>query len=145
MTEADVVLRNISKSYGDKAVLHDLNLHIGKSEMVALLGPSGCGKSTTLKILAGLENPDAGRVEVNGTDITAVPTRKRNMGIVFQAYSLFPHMTALENIAYGLRIRKVNKAKRGQRAKELLELVGLSDHGTKYPSQMSGVSSSVWR
>lgn len=138
MNEPNIALKRINKHYGQRQVLNDLDFTIGQAELVALLGPSGCGKSTTLKILAGLENPDSGHVEVGGKDITGVPTRKRNMGIVFQAYSLFPHMTALDNIAYGLKIRKVNTDKRKKRAEELLELVGLATHGEKYPGQMSG-------
>ncbi|MDO5669081.1 MAG: ABC transporter ATP-binding protein [Corynebacterium sp.] len=138
MTNPHVELRNIVKQYGDKTVLNNLNLHIGEAEMVALLGPSGCGKSTSLRILAGLENADAGEVLIAGNDVSRKPTRERNMGIVFQAYSLFPHLTARENVAYGLKIRKVKAAERTRRAEELLELVGLNEHMDKYPNQMSG-------
>ncbi len=138
MSEPNIALKQINKRFGDRQVLNNLDFTIGHAELVALLGPSGCGKSTTLKILAGLETPDAGRVEVGGKDITDLATRKRNMGIVFQAYSLFPHMTALDNIAYGLKIRKVPVAKRRKRAEELLELVGLGSHGNKFPVQLSG-------
>lgn len=138
MSEDNVVLRDVCKSYNGKQVLRNLNLEIKRAEMVALLGPSGCGKSTTLKILAGLENPDSGEVIVNGKEISAVPTRRRNMGIVFQAYSLFPHLSALDNVAYGLKIRGTDKAARRERAGQLLELVGLSEHTTKFPAQLSG-------
>src|SRR5690625_4300400 len=92
MQQPCVQLKNITKSYGSKTVLNNLDLYLGDAEMVALLGPSGCGKSTTLKILAGLEHADAGEILVDGKNISKVPTRKRKMGIVFQAYSLFPHI-----------------------------------------------------
>lgn len=138
MPEPYVILRNIAKTYGDKSVLHGLNLEIGPSEMVALLGPSGCGKSTTLKILAGLETPDSGEVLINGKEVSNLPTRKRNLGIVFQAYSLFPHMNAIDNVAYGLKTRGVGGSERRKRADELIELVGLNEHAHKYPAQMSG-------
>ena len=133
-----VELRDVVKKYGPKTVLRDLTLSIGEGEMVALLGPSGCGKSTSLRILAGLESADSGQVLIGGKDVSATPTRERNMGIVFQAYSLFPHLTARDNVAYGLRIRGVKTAERRRRAGELLELVGLSEHVDKYPNQMSG-------
>ena len=138
MTQPRIQLKNVTKSYGSKTVLNNLNLHLGDAEMVALLGPSGCGKSTTLKVLAGLEHSDSGEILVDGKNISKVPTRKRNMGIVFQAYSLFPHMTAKDNVGYGLRIRGTDTAARRKRAEELLELVGLSEHMDKFPVQMSG-------
>ncbi|NMF31565.1 ABC transporter ATP-binding protein [Corynebacterium ammoniagenes] len=138
MQQPCVQLKNITKSYGSKTVLNNLDLYLGDAEMVALLGPSGCGKSTTLKILAGLEHADAGEILVDGKNISKVPTRKRNMGIVFQAYSLFPHMTAKDNVGYGLRIRGTDTAARRKRAEELLELVGLTEHMDKFPIQMSG-------
>ncbi|MGP5170896.1 ABC transporter ATP-binding protein [Corynebacterium casei] len=138
MSQPRIQLTNITKTYGQKTVLNNLNLHLGEAEMVALLGPSGCGKSTTLKILAGLEHADAGEILVDGKDISKVPTRKRNMGIVFQAYSLFPHMTAKDNVGYGLRIHGTAAAARRKRSEELLELVSLAEHMDKYPVQMSG-------
>ena len=138
MTPSHVELRNITKRYGSKTVLDNLNLEIGKAELVALLGPSGCGKSTTLKILAGLEQANEGSVCIDGDEISYLPTRRRNMGIVFQAYSLFPHLNAIDNVAYGLKIRGHSKSNRRNRAGELLELVGLSEHAMKFPGQMSG-------
>lgn len=138
MNSSHVELKNITKRYGSKTVLDNLNLEIGKAELVALLGPSGCGKSTTLKILAGLEYANEGSVCIDGDDISYLPTRRRNMGIVFQAYSLFPHLDAIDNVAYGLKIKGRNKIDRRNRAGELLELVGLSEHTTKFPGQMSG-------
>jgi putative spermidine/putrescine transport system ATP-binding protein len=114
----------------------DLTLHPG--ELVALLGPSGCGKTTTLRLLAGLEDADEGRITVGGADITRQSASKRDMGMVFQAYSLFPHMTVRENVAFGLRLRKVSKEERDRRALEMLELVGLSAQAGRYASQISG-------
>lgn len=138
MAEPFVILKDLVKSYGEKTVLRNFNLSIGEGEMVALLGPSGCGKSTSLKILAGLEQADSGEVIINGRDVSGLPTRKRNLGIVFQAYSLFPHMDAVDNVAYGLKIRGVDAGARRKRAEELVELVGLHEHAAKYPGQMSG-------
>jgi putative spermidine/putrescine transport system ATP-binding protein len=106
--------------------------------MVVLLGPSGCGKTTALRILAGLDRADAGEVRVGGKDISDVPANKRDMGMVFQAYSLFPHLTVAENVAFGLKLRGVDRGKRARRAGEMLELVGLSTQGNRYASQLSG-------
>ncbi|MFG2918169.1 ABC transporter ATP-binding protein [Kitasatospora sp. NPDC048298] len=133
-----VSLAGVSKAYAGRTVLDDLSLDLVQGEMVALLGPSGCGKTTTLRILAGLERPDAGRVTIAGSDETTAPARSRNIGVVFQHYSLFPHLSARENVAYGLRIRRVDRGGRTQRADELLELVGLAEHGGKFPHQLSG-------
>ncbi len=138
MKPPHVVLENVSKKYGDKVVLDNLNLELGEAEMVALLGPSGCGKSTSLRILAGLESADSGKILIAGNDVSRKPTRDRRMGIVFQAYSLFPHMTAVENVGYGLKIRGLKHAARNKRAESLLELVGLNEHMHKHPNQMSG-------
>src|SRR5699024_5750804 len=123
MLQPRIQLKNITKSYGPKTVLDTLNLDLGDAELVPLLGPSGCGKSTTLKSLAGLEHADAGEILVDGNNISKVPTRTRNMGIVFQAYSLFPHMTAKDNVAYGLRISGTDTDARRESAVELLRLV----------------------
>ena len=106
--------------------------------MVALLGPSGCGKTTALRILAGLDEATSGTVAVGGRDITTVPANKRDMGMVFQAYSLFPHLTVLDNVAFGLKLRRRAKGDRISRASEMLELVGLSEHALKYAHQLSG-------
>jgi len=114
----------------------DLTVHAG--ELVALLGPSGCGKTTTLRLLAGLEDADAGQVIVGGKDITRLPASKRDMGMVFQAYSLFPHMTVRENVAFGLRLRRMHSADRDKRSIEMLDLVGLSSQADRYPHQISG-------
>ena len=118
--------------------LDGLSLDIAPGELVALLGPSGCGKTTALRILAGFETADTGSVTVDGRDISPVPAAKRDMGMVFQSYSLFPNMTALDNVGFGLRMRKLRAAERSKRAAELLDMVGLTDQARKYPHQMSG-------
>lgn len=133
-----VQLTDLRRLYGGVAALDGLTLHIEPCEFVALLGPSGCGKTTALRCLAGLEDPDSGTITVGGADVTRVPTNKRDMGMVFQAYSLFPHMTARQNVEFGLELRKHDKSARRDRAAQVLELVGLSAHLDKYAHQMSG-------
>ena len=137
---AYVQLVNLSKQFGKVRALAGLNVDIAEGELVALLGPSGCGKTTALRALAGLQDLDAGQIIVDGKDITFKAPNKRNMGMVFQAYSLFPHMTARENVEYGLRMKahRTPSAERTKRSGELLELVGLSTHANHYPHQMSG-------
>ena len=125
---AYVQLVNLSKQFGKVRALAGLNVDIAEGELVALLGPSGCGKTTALRALAGLQDLDAGQIIVDGKDITFMAPNKRNMGMVFQAYSLFPHMTARENVEYGLRMKahRTASAERTKRSGELLELVGLA-------------------
>jgi putative spermidine/putrescine transport system ATP-binding protein len=135
---AEVRLEGLRRSYGSVVALDGLDLTVKTGELVALLGPSGCGKTTTLRLLAGLEDADAGKITVGGRDVTHVPASKRDMGMVFQAYSLFPHMTVRENTAFGLRMRRVSKEQRDRRAIEMLELVGLSSQADRYPHQLSG-------
>jgi putative spermidine/putrescine transport system ATP-binding protein len=134
----EVRLEELSRHYGPVVALDHLDLTLQPGELVALLGPSGCGKTTTLRLLAGLEDADTGRVIVGGRDITGVSAAKRDMGMVFQAYSLFPHMTVRQNVAFGLRLRKVSAAQRDKRALEMLDLVGLSAQADRYPHQLSG-------
>jgi putative spermidine/putrescine transport system ATP-binding protein len=134
----DVRLEDLRRSYGEVHALDGLSLSIAPGRMLALLGPSGCGKTTALRALAGLEEVDSGRVVVGGRDLTGVPASRRDMGMVFQAYSLFPHLTALENVAFGLRMRRVGSAERRRRAGEALELVGLSPLADRYAGEMSG-------
>jgi len=131
-------LDRIVKRYGSRTVLHDVTLEVEAGEFVSLLGPSGCGKTTLLRIVAGFEHPDGGQVWLEGDDITARPPASRQMGMVFQAYSLFPNMTAEENVRFGLRVRRQDAATQRKRAGELLELVGLSAHAHKFPHQLSG-------
>ena len=135
-----VQMLGVDKIYPGSTVkaLDDFNLEINPGEMVVLLGGSGCGKSTALRSLAGLEDIQAGRILVGGQDVTGVPINKRDMAMVFQAYSLFPHMTALQNVEFGLEIRGVDRAERRRQAMEKLELVGLADQAKKYTQQMSG-------
>ena len=134
----EVRLEGLSRHYGPVVALDHLDLTLAPGELIALLGPSGCGKTTTLRLLAGLEDADSGRITVGGRDITHVSAAKRDMGMVFQAYSLFPHMTVRQNVAFGLRLRKIGSAQRDKRALEMLDLVGLSAQASRYPHQLSG-------
>ncbi|MFI6585202.1 ABC transporter ATP-binding protein [Embleya sp. NPDC050493] len=135
---ATIEFRGLQRSFGNVRALAGLDLTVGRGELVALLGPSGCGKTTALRVVAGFEHPDAGEVLVDGEDITRVPAHRRDAGMVFQSYSLFPHLSALDNVAFGLRMRGVGRAERRARAGELLDLVGLPDRADRYPHQLSG-------
>jgi putative spermidine/putrescine transport system ATP-binding protein len=135
---APVSMQEVRRSFGKVRALNGLSLDIAPGELVALLGPSGCGKTTALRILAGFETADSGTVTVDGKDIAPVPAAKRDMGMVFQSYSLFPNMSALDNVGFGLRMRKMGGAGRRRRAHELLELVGLSAQAGQFPHQLSG-------
>ena len=128
----------IVKSYGRTQVLHGIDLDIAPGEFVSLLGPSGCGKTTLLRVLAGLEGADQGAVLLGGGDVSRVPTNKRDIGMVFQSYSLFPHLRVVDNTAFGLRRRRVATAEARKRALDALALVGLEAHADKYPHQLSG-------
>jgi putative spermidine/putrescine transport system ATP-binding protein len=133
-----VVMSALTRTFGATRALDQLSVEIAPGEFVALLGPSGCGKTTALRILAGFETADSGSISVNGQDIAAVPAAKRDMGMVFQSYSLFPNMSALDNVAFGLRMRRVASAGRKRKAGELLDMVGLTEHAKHYPHQLSG-------
>ncbi|MFF4739845.1 ABC transporter ATP-binding protein [Streptomyces sp. NPDC001262] len=135
---ASVELRGLRRAFGSTVALDGLDLTARPGELLALLGPSGCGKTTALRMLAGFEHPDSGQILVDGQDITPVPAHRRDAGMVFQSYSLFPHLNALDNVAFGMRMRKVPAAERRSRAAELLELVGLPDKGARFPHQLSG-------
>src|SRR5712664_3436024 len=134
----EVRLENLTRRYAGVSALNGLSLTLAPGELVALLGPSGCGKTTALRLVAGLEEANSGRVVFGGEDVTNLPANKREIGMVFQAYSLFPHMTAMENVAFGLQLHKVGAAERRKRAAETLELVGLSAHANKFAHQLPG-------
>ena len=133
-----VELQGLWRSFGAVSALQGIDLQLAEGEFVSLLGPSGCGKTTALRIVAGFDQPDAGSVLVGGKDLTRVSPNRRDMGMVFQAYSLFPNMTAEQNVEYGLKIRKKPKDGRRSQVRELLDLVGLADAGKRYPHQLSG-------
>ena len=139
MTTPAVALERVSFHYpGTQAGVRDITLAIAPGELVVCLGPSGCGKTTLLRLIAGFVRPDAGAIHLNGEDVSALPTRSRECGVVFQAYALFPHMRVWQNVAYPLRVRDVQPAERRRRAGEMLELVGLAELADRLPAQLSG-------
>jgi sulfate transport system ATP-binding protein len=133
-----ITVENVTKRFGDFVALDDVSLEVPDGSLTALLGPSGSGKSTLLRVIAGLEQPDEGEVEVAGARATHLPARKREIGFVFQHYAAFKHMTVFENVAFGLRIRKRPKPEVAAKVHELLSLVGLDGYQSRYPSQLSG-------
>jgi putative spermidine/putrescine transport system ATP-binding protein len=133
-----LILDGLTKRYGDQTVVDDLRLEVARGECIALLGPSGCGKTTTLRMVAGYVAPDAGRILLDGRAIERAPPHRREIGMVFQSYALFPHMTAAGNVGFGLEMRNLPRAERERRVAEALELVGLGAFGTRYPAQLSG-------
>jgi putative spermidine/putrescine transport system ATP-binding protein len=135
---ADVSFEGVERQYGDVKALAGLTLEIATGELIALLGPSGCGKTTALRLLGGFDQPTSGTITVAGRDVTRVPPHKRDMGMVFQAYSLFPNMNVRQNVGFGLRMRGQSKPLRSRRADDLLELVGLGRVADRYPHQLSG-------
>ena len=139
MSEISLELKNIKKSFQEgEDVLESICLRVKKGEFVTLLGSSGCGKTTTLRIIAGLEQPDSGQVFLNGKDVTSLEPNQRNVNTVFQNYALFPHMNVADNIGYGLKLKKTPKAEISRRVKEMLELVQLSGFEKRKPSELSG-------
>ncbi|QLA16208.1 ABC transporter ATP-binding protein [Desulfolutivibrio sulfoxidireducens] len=138
LADSYLVVENATKRYGNVFALRDVSLRAGSGEFVCILGPSGCGKTTMLRVIAGLEEQDAGRVVLAGKDVSGLPVSRRNVGIVFQSYALFPNLTAAENVGYGLRSRVRAKGALHDRVKELLRLVGLTGFGDAYPAKMSG-------
>jgi putative spermidine/putrescine transport system ATP-binding protein len=133
-----LTLEALTKVYGDVAVVADISLSVAKGEFISLLGPSGCGKTTTLQMIAGLIDPSAGRITLDGRDITHEKPDRRGLGIVFQSYALFPHMTVAQNTAFGLEMRKIGRAERETRVKQALALVQLAAMADRYPRQLSG-------
>ena len=138
MSEFDVELRGVTKRYGGVLAVDDLTLGIRRGEFLSLLGPSGCGKTTTLRLIAGFERPDEGTLLLGGEDVGDRPPYKRDVNTVFQSYALFPHLTVLENVAYGLKQRRVDRAAREQRARGALELVRLPGLEARKPRELSG-------
>lgn len=135
---AAVSFAGVVKDFGSTRVLHGVDLDIRPGEFVSLLGPSGCGKTTALRVLAGLEHADGGVVRIGGIDVSGVPTNRRDLGMVFQSYSLFPHLTVLGNTRFGLQMRHIARADAARRASDALALVGLDHLADRYPHQLSG-------
>ncbi|CUX21946.1 MULTISPECIES: ABC transporter ATP-binding protein [Agrobacterium] len=133
-----VTFQNVRKTFGAFTAIPDLSLTIEPGTLVTLLGPSGCGKTTTLRMLAGLEHPTSGRILIGDKDVTMLPANERDVSMVFQSYALFPHMTALDNVAYGLQSSGLRKAEARERAEEGLKLVGLAGMGHRLPAELSG-------
>ena len=132
-------IENIGKQFDGRTVLREINAEIEKGELVCILGPSGCGKNYTFKNYCGLETADSGKIIIDGRDCTQLPPSKRNFGIVFQSYALFPNMTVEQNILFGLsQQKKLNRDQQREKAMEVLALVDLMEHRNKYPSQLSG-------
>ena len=138
MEEVILELKGIEKKFGDVSVLKGISLKVEKGEFITFLGSSGCGKTTTLRIIAGLETPDTGEVFINGVCVNQLAPEKRSVNTVFQNYALFPHMSVFENIAYGLKIKKLDKKEIQKKVTEALELIQLSDYGKRMPSELSG-------
>ncbi|HEX8368991.1 MAG TPA: ABC transporter ATP-binding protein [Pyrinomonadaceae bacterium] len=133
-----VSVRDVSKSFGAAVVLEDINFDVDEGETVVLLGASGSGKTTILRVIAGLEKPDSGRIILHGKDVTEMPARERGVGVIFQSYALFPKMSVEQNIGYGLRLRRRPKSEIRETVNGLIELIGLEEHRRKHPSQLSG-------
>ena len=131
-------LTDVTKFYGSTCAVQAMNLSVEKGEFVSLLGPSGCGKTTTLQMVAGFEAVSSGRIALDGRDITHAKANTRGLGIVFQTYALFPHMTVADNVSFGLEMRKMPKAERRERVAQALVLVHLEQHATRYPRELSG-------
>src|SRR5215813_11830383 len=133
-----VRLEGVRKQYGDVVAVDGVDLEIPAGEFFTMLGPSGSGKTTTLRLIAGFERPDSGRIELKGRDVASMPPFDRPVNTVFQDYALFPHMTVQENVEYGLRVKRVRKEERRRRAEEALEMVRLGGYGDRKPAQLSG-------
>lgn len=138
MNEVLLHIDNINKKFQSSIVLEDISFDVYKGEFLSILGPSGCGKSTLLKILIGIEDLTSGKIYKNDIDISNLAPSKRNIGLVFQNYSLFPNLNVYNNIAYALKARKVNKDEIKDRVDKMIQLVGLSEHIYKYPRHLSG-------
>ena len=135
---ASLVARNLVKYYGPTAAVDGVDLEARPGDFISLLGPSGCGKTTTLRMIAGLERVDAGEILIDGRDVTGIPAQRRGIGMVFQQYALFPNLTAFENVAFALRVRRRSKAELNRRVGELLDLVHLAEAADRFPHELSG-------
>jgi len=135
---SEIKLSNLSKSFGSTKAVNNINIDIKDGELITLLGPSGCGKTTTLRMIAGLEIPDKGKIIINGKDISRIPPWERNCGFVFQKYALFPHLNIFENIAYGLRVRKKKKSYIKEKIEILAKMLDINNFLDRYPRQLSG-------
>ena len=135
---AEIVIENVTKRFGDFVAVENANLTVADQEFVVLLGPSGCGKTTLLRAIAGLGMPDEGRIMIGGRDLTYLPPRERNISMVFQSYAIFPHMTVFDNIAFGLKMRKVDSNEIRRRVQRSAELLHIEQHLERYPDKMSG-------
>ncbi len=131
-------LDHLEKSFGANRVVKDFNLGIAQGEFVSLLGPSGCGKTTVLRMVAGFETPTSGHIRIDGADVTAQRPNQRQIGMVFQAYALFPNLTVAQNVGFGLKIAGVARDQIDARVTDMLRLIGLPDLGARYPFQLSG-------
>lgn len=142
---SDLEIRGLQLAYGKSQALAvaDLDLSVAQGELVSLLGPSGCGKTTTMRAVAGLITPRAGTIVLGGQDITHLPAHQRDLGMVFQSYALFPHLSAFENVAFGLRLRKVGETALRERVDQALESVGLQGFAERLPANLSGGSSNA--
>ncbi len=138
MSDTYLQLDKLTLAYGDTVAVKDLDLSIKKGELVALLGPSGCGKTTTMRSIAGLLNPASGRITLDGADITRVSANKRNVGLVFQSYALFPHLTVYENVAFGLRLKGVSGQDLDAKVSASIKSVGLASFASRKPGELSG-------
>ena len=131
-------LTHLEKSFGTQRVVKDFNMAVEKGEFISFLGPSGCGKTTVLRMVAGFESPSAGGITIDGKDVTGLPPNQRNIGMVFQAYALFPNLTVAQNVAFGLKVKGVGRSETAERVAEMLSLIGLAELGARYPFQLSG-------
>jgi putative spermidine/putrescine transport system ATP-binding protein len=138
MSDAFVSLSDVTLSYGQTVAVPNLNLNIREGELIALLGPSGCGKTTSMRAIAGLLAPASGKIMIDGADVTRMPANKRGIGLVFQSYALFPHLSAFENVAFGLRLRKLSDAEVRRKTDAGMATVGLTGFETRKPAEMSG-------
>ena len=138
MADPFLSIQHVKKSFGDVTVVQDFNLDAAPGEFVSFLGPSGCGKTTVLRMVAGFEEPTAGKILIGGKDVTRLKPNQRNIGMVFQAYALFPNLTVAQNIAFGLRVAGVNRADQDKRVAEMLNIIKLPQMGDRYPFQLSG-------